>query len=1575
MVHEGDLLARDFLKLQWQRHHLEALQWQSQGLSRCRQAAEKNWRSASVGRLDRQLKRNAAQQQRMQERNQELRQQATLHQRQVGAQAALPAGSLGYTSSDSIERLRNSRETFAGHVERMAGEWHQMLEEQTREEIKLARNDAAHCQFRQQELLLAAQRQEQLFQELSAEHQRVKEERSKLYELDHSLATRSRALREQLQQDRGPAYGGASGSAAVVQALPGAKAEAQHYGAALGSDQAAPLSPARARPYMPEAGSRHFEVHQRLLGYELEMDSDLRCLETMLRPRPVRESISLGGALEPPAASAGDAASLATLFAPLAPAPVVHLPPAPPAAAGSLASDVGLRSPTPARGSGGLQQHLGSGGGTVESLAYGHASQASPRQWPTAESTDGTAARLAAMGAAAGVAGVLPGEATLPAPLLQPPFTAPPTMAQDALRAGAGLPFGAQRRGPSPRGPAPGSPSRPSVTNLQSLAMEVEALRACRPAAELARELEALRASLGGPSPRGTLPRTGDGDATTVTYSAATAPLRPVAATPTGGLLGLDPGGGDAFRFVEAGGLTLAPHSPVASAPPDARSAVPVAATLPAAGTSPGLESSVPKPQGAGGDDADAAGGGLTVCSSSGSGLAAAQQAPHPWPAPPQPLAAEPREPREPASSGPVPAEGGQRSPRRLPTPTAGTSGGPSPEGAAGSGALPAKTGGPPPPVGLAAAATASTMSPPPLPPVLQQQGQAQPLQQPPQPLPPLPWMHREEQAPPVSTAVVPREAGESSAAEGFVGNLGGPSALALVAEDSVHAQVPPIMACSPASHSGEMGFSLGHSHELASSGEPNVDNWIPTTARSVRADDSGGFDASGSLEALLPLAARPAAAAELRSAAAVDARAGIAASPVPAAQLAPAMPEVSPAPVPAEEPEVAAMEALGAESPFLDDLKRCSTFGDSLSVSGESPRPGSAVATGSQAPGGMATPPAVPTVEEEHTGSHSGRGGGIGSWPLSGSGALEPLHADSPPAPLEVVAEAASGAGDWRGDTERAAAMAAAPEPPMVATSDISELRLGSSGLGGHSAEPLPWMGLDSASLDSPPKQPQHGIAASLAAARAAAASPRKSIASSGGTAPSGPGGGGDPEQPPADEPFDARGAAAISTTPAPLQGMVVADVSSTAEIDFEERPFGRATTTPTGQVDVARAEAQPTASPAASPAASPPSASSSQPHRRRFDDMLASRPGLWNSTAVAGAFLADAEDDSEADDDDGGLPDLGMGSLRVGIGGSRTAGAAKTPPAAAARPPTPPPAPVADVSSITMPPSPSPQAAKPSSHQPSEAASHSRQQDDDDDDESDSGGEAAKAPPEQPEDESSSFATRMLPRRSGGLVRRAAALAGGGGGRSGGGKMMEAVRKGVAAAAERFHTGPAGHQGPGRSAGPSGTSGEEAPPASAAAPPATAPAAAAAGAAPAGRPNQRPSALNSFDVGDSGLRDSEISDSDSDDDVGLKAANDHSGEAASGAAARSPLRRPRANPLSRTLTGGGAGTSSLGRARGAGLSMEVSGLPGGLRLGSPPTRSTPTMRTGTGGGAGSSMATALGGAIDWSQAKDPRW
>lgn len=369
MVHQGDILARDFLKLEKWRQQLEVVQWQSMEGIRCRHAVEESQKAAQVEHLDRRLEHGEREMERFGERNQIIREQASLFQRQAGAQVNIPGvhgvGGAVFGRSEAIERVRDSREMFAGQVERMAGQWHQVIEDQMKQEIKMAREDSMNCKLRQNEMLEAACRQEQLLQELIVERRRMQEERSKMYSLDKEVAERNRALREKLELEREvidtsllkatqplaihdeaslkpgtvarrelAAPGGDNSAVSrEVNAAPGEliAAGALHLQASKNAGAGASLltSPVAAdssKGYVPTHGTRQFEVYQRLKQYENEMQSDLRLLEAaplpvLLRETPVPRN---DGTLSKQAFQPGTGAPVVVVPPPLPPA---HLPP------------------------------------------------------------------------------------------------------------------------------------------------------------------------------------------------------------------------------------------------------------------------------------------------------------------------------------------------------------------------------------------------------------------------------------------------------------------------------------------------------------------------------------------------------------------------------------------------------------------------------------------------------------------------------------------------------------------------------------------------------------------------------------------------------------------------------------------------------------------------------------------------------------------------------------------------------------------------------------------------------------------------------------------------------------------------------------------------------------------------------------------------------------------------------------------------------------------------------------------------------------------------------------------------
>lgn len=351
MAVEGEVIARDFLKLEARKHQLEALQWKSVEGIRCRQSVEEVRRAASVSQLDRRLSQVEQERQRTLERNQLLREQAHLYQRQAGAQVRLPTHERGGGRSEAIEKLRDSREMFTEQVEKMAGKWHEMVEEQMKEEIKVARADATNCQVRQNEMLQAACRQEQLLQELFAERCRMQEERSKLSKIDKDMAERNRALRERLDQERKamnldhPTHSKSNegaelqsravaavdqgGSTLALRTEPHMQAEETFHPEKAGVQPQLASMAARlkigvldtesgsGKGYVPRKGTRQFEVYQRLKSYEMEMQSDLHLLEAAPLPVLLRDT----------SASRHLANIMKASFEPQPKPPVVFVPP------------------------------------------------------------------------------------------------------------------------------------------------------------------------------------------------------------------------------------------------------------------------------------------------------------------------------------------------------------------------------------------------------------------------------------------------------------------------------------------------------------------------------------------------------------------------------------------------------------------------------------------------------------------------------------------------------------------------------------------------------------------------------------------------------------------------------------------------------------------------------------------------------------------------------------------------------------------------------------------------------------------------------------------------------------------------------------------------------------------------------------------------------------------------------------------------------------------------------------------------------------------------------------------------
>mmetsp|Transcript_62787 Transcript_62787/g.99560 ORF Transcript_62787/g.99560 Transcript_62787/m.99560 type:complete len:1106 (-) Transcript_62787:108-3425(-) len=309
----GEVLARDFLKLEARKQQIEVLTWRSVEEMRCRHTVETVQRAASLSVLDRRFKQEEGERLRTLERNQLIREQACLYQRQVGAQVKIRSEP-GSVRSEAMEKIRDSRDAFAVQVEKMSVEWHKAIEDQVKSEIKKARDDTSHCLLRQNELLQAAHRQEQLLEELFAERERMQEARSELYAVDKQLAEKNQALRDRLEQKRDVTERSVIASLGIVQGKdesveksrsvieqPGVApvpmsrtlAEAPERSisdprsAAVLSDRTnreprlAAAMQAEAKPYVPRKGTRQFEVYQRLKAYEMEMASDLRLLEGM----------------------------------------------------------------------------------------------------------------------------------------------------------------------------------------------------------------------------------------------------------------------------------------------------------------------------------------------------------------------------------------------------------------------------------------------------------------------------------------------------------------------------------------------------------------------------------------------------------------------------------------------------------------------------------------------------------------------------------------------------------------------------------------------------------------------------------------------------------------------------------------------------------------------------------------------------------------------------------------------------------------------------------------------------------------------------------------------------------------------------------------------------------------------------------------------------------------------------------------------------------------------------------------------------------------------------------------------
>eukprot|EP00931_Biecheleriopsis_adriatica_P071894 TRINITY_DN4586_c0_g1_i1.p1 TRINITY_DN4586_c0_g1~~TRINITY_DN4586_c0_g1_i1.p1 ORF type:complete len:1295 (+),score=297.56 TRINITY_DN4586_c0_g1_i1:132-4016(+) len=283
----GEVLARDFLKLEALKQQLEAKQWQSLEEIQSRHQMQSQRRTASVSVLDRQLRREAKQREHTQERNLVIRQQASL----------LGAG--GTTSHEAVSRIRDSRERFAMEVERMSSHWNHQIAEQLRREIDMAKQDTLHCQARQNETLEAAIAQEALLAELQVEKRRAQEERTKMYQevQEKQLRLRQRLLEERAAADqRVEVLNGkmqpqmTPGSTDGMQRVgDGCAPSAASFSLApepCGQPAQVPVASRAAQPpvntrgcYVPAEGTRQFEVYRQLRCNEMEMQADLRLLE------------------------------------------------------------------------------------------------------------------------------------------------------------------------------------------------------------------------------------------------------------------------------------------------------------------------------------------------------------------------------------------------------------------------------------------------------------------------------------------------------------------------------------------------------------------------------------------------------------------------------------------------------------------------------------------------------------------------------------------------------------------------------------------------------------------------------------------------------------------------------------------------------------------------------------------------------------------------------------------------------------------------------------------------------------------------------------------------------------------------------------------------------------------------------------------------------------------------------------------------------------------------------------------------------------------------------------------------
>lgn len=292
------------MMLETRKQQLELLHTMSLEGMRCRQSAESSRHVATVENMDVKAERCARDMGRHDERNELIYEEASRLQRLCGGQVAFAGG---FVCSSTTERLRDCRALFAGQVEKAQSKWHESVEAQLGDDIIESRADVLNCQQYQNELLESALRQERLWEQLELERQRVRQERSKMYDMDRDLQELHTLRRQKLHQHRDALRQNVDSSSTeskVVQlkdeGAPDRVYQPQLSADAVSRTPTVQLQLGDAKPstvltrayheYVPPSGTRQFEVYQKLRRYEMEIQGDLRLLEQPLPPPRFRDN-------------------------------------------------------------------------------------------------------------------------------------------------------------------------------------------------------------------------------------------------------------------------------------------------------------------------------------------------------------------------------------------------------------------------------------------------------------------------------------------------------------------------------------------------------------------------------------------------------------------------------------------------------------------------------------------------------------------------------------------------------------------------------------------------------------------------------------------------------------------------------------------------------------------------------------------------------------------------------------------------------------------------------------------------------------------------------------------------------------------------------------------------------------------------------------------------------------------------------------------------------------------------------------------------------------------------------------